>query len=487
MTWFRKWLILIHRYLGIALGLLFVSWFVSGIGMMYAGVMPVVTPAERLAHMPALDWSRVRLTPAEAAEKGNLARGGGRVVLLTVNGQPVYRFTGRGRTTVLADTGDVLDDATEPEAMAIAARFLNVDASSLRHVGVLTEPDQWTIGNRRQMPLHKIVADDAARTELYVSEPLSEVAVATTRRSRTLAWVGGDSALALLRGVAAQRQRVAAGDPVDLRGRVGAGVHRPRARDRAGTRTRYAGLMRWHYVTGVVFGVFTLTWVFSGMLSMQPWDWTTTEGGSGAGLRQAFTGRPLDLSSFPLPDAGAWQHALGGRAPKEVEFVNVQGEPHYLVRGVEDKPLLMTVEPLAVRTELFSTESLLSRFREGNSEAPILESELLTTYDSYYYARDPKPPLPVLRVKVDDPDAAWFYIDPRMSQPVARFSRRERIERWIYHGFHSLDFAFWYDRRPLWDIGVIALLAGGTLSSGIGFYVGVRRLFRSAKRLTRGR
>jgi hypothetical protein len=486
MTWFRKWLILTHRYLGVALGLFFVSWFVSGIGMMYAGVMPVVSPAERLAHMPALDWSRVRLTPAEAAEKGGLARGGGRVVLQTVNGQPVYRFTGRGRTTVLADTGDVLDDATEPEAMAIAARFLNADASLLRHVGVLTEPDQWTIGNRRQMPLHKIVAVDGPRTELYVSEPLSEVAVVTTRRSRALAWVGAIPHwlyfVELRRNNSVWRQVIlwtsGAGSVLALMGLVLGIVQ---------YRTQYAGLMRWHYVTGVVFGVFTLTWVFSGLLSMQPWDWTTTEGGSGAGLRQAFTGRPLELTSFPLPAADRWRHALGGRTPKEVEFVNVQGEPHYLVRGADDQPLLMTVEPLAVRTALFSTESLLSRFKEGNPEAPILESELLTTYDSYYYARDPKPPLPILRVKVDDPDAAWFYIDPRLSQPVARFSKRERVERWIYHGFHSLDFAFWYDRRPLWDIGVIALLAGGGLSSGIGFYVGVRRLFRNAKRLTRGR
>jgi len=55
------------------------------------------------------------------------------------------------------------------------------------HVGVLTEPDQWTIGNRRQMPLHKIVVDDSARTQLYVSEPLAEVAVMTTRASRALA------------------------------------------------------------------------------------------------------------------------------------------------------------------------------------------------------------------------------------------------------------------------------------------------------------
>src|SRR4051812_19823716 len=131
MTWFRKWLILIHRYLGIALGLLFVSWFVSGVAMMYAGAMPVVSPAERLAHMPALDWSRVRLTPAEAAEKGSLARGGGRVVLTTVNGQPAYRFTGRGRTTVTADTGRVLDEATEADAMAIAARFASLPPSSL--------------------------------------------------------------------------------------------------------------------------------------------------------------------------------------------------------------------------------------------------------------------------------------------------------------------------------------------------------------------
>jgi hypothetical protein len=482
MIRFRKWLILIHRYLGIALGLFFIVWFVSGVGMMYAGAMPTLSPEERLARMPAIDWNRVRLTPADAAERASLKRGGGRVVLLTVNGRPVYRFTGGGRTTVTADTGDVVDDATEADALVIAARFMNLDRAALRHAGVLTEPDQWTIGNRRQMPLHKILASDAARTELYVSEPLSEVAVVTTRRTRVIAWL---SAIphwlyfeSLRRNDALWRQVIlwtsGVGSVLALIGLVLGIVQ---------ARTQYAGLMRWHYVSGVVFGIFTLTWVLSGLLSMQPWDWTTTEGGSGAGLRQAFTGRPLNLASFTLPDAAAWSQALGGRPAKEVEFVNVQGEPHYLVRGVEEKPVLMTVQPIAVRTALFPVDSLLSRFREGNPEAPIVESELLTAYDSYYYSRNPRAPLPVLRVKVDDPDATWFYIDPRLSQPVARFSRRERIERWIYHGFHSLDFAFWYDRRPLWDIGVLTLLAGGTVSSVVGFYIGGRRLFRKASRL----
>jgi hypothetical protein len=482
---FRKWLILIHRYLGLGLGLLFVVWFVSGIGMMYAGAMPALSPEERLARMPGIDWGRVKLTPAEAAEKGQLGPGGGRVVLLTVNGQPAYRFTGRGRTTVLADTGAVLDDATEAEAMAIAARFMNLSPSSLHHAGMLTEPDQWTIGNRRQMPLHKIVVDDPVRTELYVSEPLSEVSVVTTRRSRAIAWVSAIPHwlyfVELRRNNSAWRQTIlwtsGAGSLLALLG-LALGIVQ--------YRTQYVGLMRWHYVTGVVFGLFTLTWVFSGWLSMQPWDWTTTEGGSGAGLRQAFTGRALDLASFPMPEAAAWKQALGGRVPKEVEFVNVQGEPHYLVRGVKAQPVLMTVNPLTTRDGLFPVDSLIARFKEGNPDGPILEAELLSSYDSYYYARSPKPPLPILRIKVDDPDEAWFYIDPRMSQPVARFSKRERVERWIYHGFHSLDFGFWYDKRPLWDIGVLALLAGGTLSSGTGFYIGVRRLIRNARRLTRG-
>jgi hypothetical protein len=477
-----RYLILVHRYLGIALGLLFVSWFVSGIGMIYAGAMPELTAEARLAHMPALDWSRVRLTPAEAAQRGKLPRGGGRVVLLTINGRPAYRFTGGGRTTVFADTGDVQTAPDRSQIMAIAARFVNLPETSLHHAGVLTEPDQWTIGNRRQMPLHKILVDDPARTELYVSEPLTEVALATTRASRALAWAAAIPHwlyfVELRRHDEAWRQVIlwtsGVGAALVLIGLV-LGVTQ--------YRVRYAGLMWWHYATGVVFGIFTLTWVVSGWLSMQPGDWTSTDGGSGSGLRQAFTGAPLNLASFRVPGASAWAAALGGKAPKEIEFLNVQGDAYYAVSGIDSRPVLMTVEPLGIRREPFSVESLMSRFKEGNPEAPVLESALLTTYDSYYYSRSPKPPLPVLRVKVDDPDATWFYIDPKMSRLVARFSKRERLERWVYHGLHSLDFAFWYDRRPLWDVGVIALLVGGTLSSGIGFFVGVRRLVRNARRL----
>ena len=41
---------------------------------------------------------------------------------------------------------------------------------------------------------------------------------------------------------------------------------------------------------------------------------------------------------------------------------------------------------------------------------------------------------------------------------------------------HSLDFAFWYHKRPLWDIGVLFLMTGGLATSLLGLYFGLRRL-----------
>ena len=71
MKWLRKGLIAIHRYLGIALSLLFVVWFISGIGMMFAGGMPTLSLQERLQRESTIDLARIKLTPAEAERAAN--------------------------------------------------------------------------------------------------------------------------------------------------------------------------------------------------------------------------------------------------------------------------------------------------------------------------------------------------------------------------------------------------------------------------------
>ena len=111
---------------------------------------------------------------------------------------------------------------------------------------------------------------------------------------------------------------------------------------------------------------------------------------------------------------------------------------------------------------------------------------MLGDYDSYYYSRNREAPLPVLRVKFADPLETWVYVDPKQSELLATVHRLNRVERWLYNGLHSLDFAFWYSKRPLWDIGMIVLLTGALASSVIGLCFGVRRLWRDVARLVGG-
>jgi hypothetical protein len=202
-------------------------------------------------------------------------------------------------------------------------------------------------------------------------------------------------------------------------------------------------------------------------------------------------------------DAAAWNAVAPGDRLKEIEFTRIQGDPYHIARlsvepgsaplngrinqeyavmgRAEPNTMLVTANPLQIRHEPFSIESMMSRLKTAVPDVPVVESTMLTEYDSYYYSRDMAAPLPVLRVKFDDPDRTWVYLDPKRSQVVAQIHRLDRVERWIYNGFHSLDFAFWY-YSPVWQWGVIILSIGGIASSGIGMYLGIKRVVRGTKR-----
>jgi len=514
----RKYLILTHRYFGIALSLLVVVWFASGIVMMYAGGMPRLTPQLRLERLPALDLERVRLTPADAAERAATAdtaprsagRAGGpaRTTLLTVMERPAYRI---GGTTVFADTGEVLRGVDVDQSRTIAARFMSLPAEQIHFDRTLTRIDQWTIGQSRALPLHRFRVDDGNGTELYVQPRSGEVTTLTTRRSRTLAWIGTIPHwlyFAALREHQVVWYRIvvwtsAAACLLAVMGLVLAAIliKRP-VPFRLAKAIPYSGWLRWHYVTGAVFGIFTVTWAFSGLLSMEPFAWTNATGLQVP--RDTFTGGPADLSRFGPMEPASWDKVLGGRAIKEVEFARIQDEHYYVVRlaadahtaqrrerlhqpyyvtgRAESDRVLVSAGTLAVRSGPFNTTSLIDRLHAALPSAPIVESSVLTDYDSYYYSRGRQTPLPVLRVKFGDPAETWVYVDPEMSQVLAAIHRLNRVERWLYNGLHSLDFSFWYDKRPLWDIGMLTLLLGGLTTSVLGLLMGIRRLSRRAAR-----
>jgi hypothetical protein len=188
-----------------------------------------------------------------------------------------------------------------------------------------------------------------------------------------------------------------------------------------------------------------------------------------------YIGLSRDRRSDLEPDS-AW------REHQRVGYERILGEPYFVVRSTPtedgDSRSLVEARTLRVRKDPFVSDSLMSRVRETFADIPISEVRLLEGYDSYHYSRDRLAPLPILRVKFADPAGTWLYIDPVAGRLSGSLHRLERVERWIYHGFHSLDFAFWYYNRPAWDIGIILLSLGGLATSAIGLFVGTRRLWR---------
>src|SRR3954469_891430 len=83
--------------------------------------------------------------------------------------------------------------------------------------------------------------------------------------------------------------------------------------------------------------------------------------------------------------------------------------------------------------------------------------------------------------------STWLYVDAVRGTALRKEERLTRLNRWLYHGLHSFDFPFLYSRRPLWDVVVITLSAGGLVLSIATIVPALRRFRRHARRLASGR
>src|ERR1700686_5557360 len=90
-NWLKRSAIFVHRWLGVALCLVFLLWFPSGIGMMYWDY-PSVGSAERMDRSPTLDASTIHISPSRPIAALELSQPPDQLRLNTFDGRPVYRF-----------------------------------------------------------------------------------------------------------------------------------------------------------------------------------------------------------------------------------------------------------------------------------------------------------------------------------------------------------------------------------------------------------
>jgi hypothetical protein len=489
-------LIVVHRYLGVAFCLIFLTWFASGIVMIYKR-MPVFSAEERLARLPALDGTRIRLTPKEAFAAAQMGEAPQRVLLTSLQARPVYRFVVPGGTVgVFADDGSYGDLIKSADAVAIGAAMFPESRASVRHLDSITEPDQWTIGNRFAATgaLHRISLGDAAGTELYVTEASGEIAMKTDRSSRFWGYAGPVMHWFYFAPLRAQHGPLwsnliiygsVVGCVLCLLG-LTIGVYRFSAahRFKHGTSfSPYAGWLQWHHYAGLVFGVIAFTWTFSGLLTMTPWSLFPDSSPSRA-QTVAIRGDGIDVAAFSLSPAGALAELQKGFAPKELELVQFMGQRFYAayrrpdVQGAHQDAARYAPAAEGLSRVLVAADGDVARIHPGFTRQDLLaaaraampgmepaEVTWLTDYDAYYYERTRTSRLPALRVKFDDPDKTWLYLDARDGSLVLAEVRGSRAERWLYQGLHSLDFPGFYQAAWAWYPVMVVLGLGGVALS----------------------
>ncbi len=454
-------------------------WCLSGFVMMYQE-FPALSNEQRLAGLGSLDLRDCcDLSALDVHDQ--IAVPGFRVEMLL--GDPVLRLARgvnqRGTTNLVSTfnlrTGEPAAELSENQVIDVAARYGrgNQIQGSPRLLGVI-DIDQWTVQTAsRNQPVYHLAYDDDRSTEVYISGASGEVFQTTNRRTRLLAWLGAIPHW--LYPTQLRQHGTLWADIVIWTSMAGTflaatglyvGISRLRwRREESHRASPYYGLWYWHHITGLVFGVLALTWVFSGLMTMNPWG--------------ALAGGPVSDYRSTLVGSANWGElkrfltAVTTQTTNE-EYAQLQpavfNNQLYVNAGkVNGGSVRLDVNAVPTIVQLEHVEELISRLNVSTKDFQLMTSE-----DSYYYGRKTEIPLPVFRAILDDAEQTRVYINPETGS-VSLLSASGRLSRWIRTGLHGLDFPV-LRVRPLWDIVVILLLAGVTLLCALGTWMGCKRI-----------
>jgi len=166
-----------------------------------------------------------------------------------------------------------------------------------------------------------------------------------------------------------------------------------------------------------------------------------------------------------------------------------QGEAYYLGRDRSDRVSLLSARgDSGDCVSDLPPQELLIASRRIMGTATVVDSALLAGYDTYYYD-DPtySRPLPVFRVRFDDPQHTWVYANPRSGRIQAVYTRHTRLQRWLYEGLHDLHFPILFRHRRSWRLTVIGLCFGGFLLSVTSIILAQMYLKKTIKKRVRTR
>ncbi len=471
-------LLLVHRYLGIAFGVIVALWCLSGFVMMYVQY-PDLNEREYLAGLQALDTSTCCIADETVLEQ---LAGVDEISVEMLAGLPVLRARYGHDQSLVVDlrTGQWLSGIDQDTTMQQADAFLSASGMDgrARFLARIAR-DQWTVAGyfNAWRPLYQFAADDDAGTELYVSSVNGQVIQTTSSTERFWNWFG---AVTHWIYPTALRQNTALWSQVVIWLSIASlflvivgiylGIVQYGARNN-GSKSPYQGLNLWHHYAGLIFGLITMTWLFSGLLSMNPWG--ALEGAGSFEERSRLQGSPI--SSAEVID---FVGALGSNS-LPTGTVQLRSAPL-------DGAFAMIAKDSAGHTTRLSAATLRPDPLPGNvwsrvaelvgPDKKVRESGMIESGDNYYFSHHEQVSFPVYRIVFDDAERTRYYFDADTAELIQKYDSDRRWNRWLFLGLHRGDFTSLMRRRPLWDLILLPLLIGVTVGALTGVWMGYRRL-----------
>lgn len=483
----KRFIYSFHRILGTCLSILFLMWFLTGFVMMYHS-FPKLTEKDRYAHRQSL------ILPEHLSETDSLIwqkQAENTPTLLILDsyfGKTRLRINGEDSTHQLVLTSEGWKQQQPPSFSEIRKYAQHWDASSpIVRVDTLHDLEQWIPFSklRADLPVYKFYFKDSH--QLYVSSVTGESLQWTDRNSRFWSYMGAIPHwvyFSRLRQDAGLWKTVVitlsgAGSLMCLAGILlglrSTGIIRKRKK-KGLTPYKKTGY-RWHHYSGLSFGLFVFSFVFSGMMSM------TNVPTIFVNIHHPERSDALKRSSLHGLTFRTDYRLITEKYPnriKELQFASLGGLPVY--RAIINDSLQVFDASTEKLTPLhLSRKDIYSITASDSSSARI---DTLRSYDNYYGKIGKKLPLPVLKVSVKDADKSVYYINP-YSGETNYYNRNDRVSHWCYQVLHRFAFGFLVEHNTIRLALLWVALLGGTFASLTGVYLSIRYLRRKAKKTAR--
>ncbi len=483
-----KWFMFsVHRWTGFVMSLLFVMWFISGVVMVYHSFPKPKTQAY-FQKQKALSLKDCILSPASVIE----GHPGSSLTLEMFNDKPVYRLP--GKTSQMFDTA-TLTPIDSIDENGSAQLIQTVYSSPVKKREILTDYDSWIPWShyKAHFPIYKYWLDDASHTQVYVSGTNGHIVQETTRFSRWMARIG-----AIPHWLYFKQLRLNAPLWVDVViwlscigcfvcvSGVVAGLVRFKRKRRANAfdvSPYKKAALRWHHLSGLVFGVFVFTFILSGLMSLadlpswlfskeQPIDyyrlWQADEltvDEVGTGFSEVLKHR-ADNSVKRIVCRKQMERCF-----YEVYTNTLQTPEYYMVQSRQ----VTSLQPLS--------ESCLHSFLQSRLPDVLYSILFVDDYSTLVRSKKHTAASAGYEIKLDDAFQTRLIVDAQTGKLEKVINNVSKWQWWLYQGLHTFKFGWFAKLEWIRQAWIILLSLGGTGVSVTALVLSYRLIKRKMRKV----